>query len=171
MGCSHRFEDVVLFSVSSMASLWATFTNQAWWRISPAPPTLKQWALKQQTIIRFESEKSGWHVRRACGIWRLHLGHCQLWSRRLPAFLHFRGQFTDQQVEVSPTVKRLCSTSKSLMGFNSARIQWPAWQEHPREALPSSHGRLRIWNSLTRTVLSKPRTDECPSPPQKAFSN
>ena len=127
-----------------MASLWATFTNQAWWLTSPAPPTLKQWALKQHTIIRFESEKSGWHVRRACGIWRLHLGHCQLWSSWLPAFLHLRGQFTDQKVEVSPTVKRWCSTSKSLMALNSARIQWPAWQEHPRGALPTSHGRLRL---------------------------
>ena len=65
------------------------------------PLLLKNSELQGQAMTGFESEKPGRHVGRACGIRRIQLGHCQLWSRRLPAFLHFRGQFIDQKVEVS----------------------------------------------------------------------
>ena len=39
-------------------------------------PLLLQNSEFLRQIYMFESEKSGWHVRGACGIWWLWLGHC-----------------------------------------------------------------------------------------------
>ena len=39
-------------------------------------PSYSKTVSSKDKSSRFESEKSGWHVRGACGIWRLWLGHC-----------------------------------------------------------------------------------------------
>ena len=78
-----------------------------------------------------------------------------------------RSLFTDQKVVI---VKRWRSTSKSLMGLNFARIHWPAWQEPPRGALPTFHGRL-LCNSLIRTELSNSQISECLQITKRAYPN